>query len=193
MARAIKTRKKATPKAKQLPEFESFSNVQEQREGLRMLDLIFPHSKRNITTGRWMSLSPEDMSTIYRGRKRHIEGHIKTMGWHKERTQLSQVLQHQTNSYVRTYAGFVDCQVRTYVTYPVCVHRHTRPINSFLSNAVLESAVVGLWCVAKAGGTGGDGDGWGCVGSGGGLNFRGSAHYSRDTPTSLRDTRIIQP
>ena len=111
MARAIKTRKKATPKNKdtkrrlhrqeQLPEFESFRNVQEQRDGLRMLDLIFPHSKLNIKTGRWKSLSPEDMSTIYRGRKRHIEGHIKTTAWHTERAQLTQVLRHQINSYVR--------------------------------------------------------------------------------------------
>ena len=41
--------------------------------------------------------------------------------------------------------------------------------------------------VAKAMGTGGDGDGWECVGSWGGLNFGGNAQHSRGLTTEFTE------
>ena len=71
-----------------LPEFHKFKKVSEMRAGLKLLDLTFPHSKQDIKTGKWHSFSSEDLETIYSGRKRHMEGHIKTVEWHANRTQV---------------------------------------------------------------------------------------------------------
>jgi len=100
----LRKRPAALKAQQKMPEFETFQNIKEIRHGLTLLDFIFPHSKQDHKTGLWHSLSDIDLKTIYTGRKRHMEEHIKTLEWHEKRNQ---VLSHR----LRTYAGFVHREI----------------------------------------------------------------------------------
>ena len=55
------------------PPVEEFTNNARLRGALKLLDVTFPHSIQNPRTGKWTSLSSEEMSELYTARRRHME------------------------------------------------------------------------------------------------------------------------
>ena len=54
-----------------LPPVEEFTTCAQYRGALKLLDVTFPHSIQNPRTGKWTSVTNEEMAELYAARRRH--------------------------------------------------------------------------------------------------------------------------